>query len=87
MGMSRGAVGYYKRPQAYVDKASYRIKEKLCQQSQLAKKVLFPEKKISSRLIFQDDSPFGDLRNYPREIAITVTTLYPCKRCTAELER
>ena len=65
MGMSRKAVGYYNRPQTYVDKASNRIKGKLCQPAQLAKKVLFPDKKISSRLIFQDDSPFSDLRNHP----------------------
>ena len=65
MGMSRKAVGYYNRPQTYVDKASNRIKGKLCQQAQLAKKVPFPEKKISSRLMFQDDSPFSDVRNHP----------------------
>ena len=47
MGMSRKAVGYYNRPQTYVDKASNRIKGKLCQQAQLAKKVPFPEKKKS----------------------------------------
>ena len=66
MDMSRKAtVGYYNGPQTYVDKASYRIKEKLCRQAQLAKEVLFPDKKIYSRLIFQDDSPFGDFRNHP----------------------
>ena len=65
MGMSRKAVGYYNRPQTYLDKASNRIKGKLCQSAQLAKKVLFPDKKISSRLIFQDDSAFSDLRNHP----------------------
>lgn len=58
-------LGVTKDHKTYVDKAFYRIKDKLCQQAQLAKKVLFPDKKISSRLIFQNDAPFGDLRNHP----------------------
>lgn len=48
-----------------MDKVYYRIREKLCQEAKLAKKVLFSYKKISSRLIFQDVSPFSDLRNPP----------------------
>ena len=53
MGMSRKAVGYYNRPQTYVDKASNRIKGKLCQQAQLARKVLFPDKKSLLDLYFK----------------------------------
>ena len=57
MGMSRKAVGYYNRPQTYVDKACNRIKGKLYQQAQLAKKVLFPDKKSILDLYFKTILP------------------------------
>ena len=41
------------------------LKEKFVNQLNLLRKFPFPTKKTSSRLIFQDDSPFSDLRNHP----------------------
>ena len=41
------------------------LKENFVNKLNLLRKFPFPKKKISSRIMFQDDSPFSDVRNRP----------------------